>query len=461
MTGPTRWRTEIRAMLALALPLIGAGFAQMAILTTDVLLIGRLGADALAAGSLGASLVFAAGFFGLGVMSAVAALVAQAGGGRDVRVARRTLRQGLWVGTAIWLPAFAVLWWTEAILLALGQDPAVSAATQPYVRACLPGLLPMLWLMALRSFLSALSRPRAILVTTLIGVAVNAALAWTLIFGHFGAPALGLLGAGIAASSVNLAMFLALAVFVQTDRRLRRYHLFGRLWRADWPRFAEILRVGLPAGGTMLMEVGVFTAAVFLQGLIGTASLAAHQIAIQCASITFMVPMGLAQAATVRVALAAGRGDARGVRLAGWTALALGLAVMALAAIAFVLAPRILVGAFIDPKLAGNAAVFDIAVSFLAVAAAFQLVDGAQVIGAGALRGLKDTRVPMVYALAGYWGVGFVAAVLLGFVLDLDGFGIWIGLGLGLAAVAVLMVWRFACRDRLHLMPAAPAMGAT
>ncbi len=441
-------------MLALALPLIGAGLAQMAIFTTDVVLIGRLGADALAAGSLGASLVFTIGFFGLGVMSAVAAIVAQADGGRDVRTARRTLRQGLWVGTAIWLPTVALLWWTEAILLLLGQSPDVSAATQPYVRACLPGLLPMLWLMALRSFLSALSRPRAVLVTTLIGVAVNAGLAWVLIFGHLGAPALGLFGAGIAASGVNLTMFLAVALFVQTDRRLRRYHLFGRFWRADWPRFREILRVGLPAGGTMLMEVGVFTAAVFLQGLIGTASLAAHQIAVQAAAITFMVPMGLSQAATVRVGLAAGQGDARGVRLAGWTAFALGLGFMALAALMFLLVPNLIVSAFIDADVAGNETVFDLAVSFLLIAAAFQLVDGAQAIGAGALRGLKDTRVPMVYAIAGYWGVGFLAAVLFGFVLDLDGLGIWIGLGLGLAAVAGLMVWRFARRAQLGLVPA-------
>jgi len=450
----TAWCGETRATLALALPLIGAGFAQMAIFTTDVLLIGRLGAEALAAGSLGASMVFAAGFFGLGVMSALSALIAQEGGGRAVRGARRTLRMGLWAGVAIWLPAAALLWWAEPILLALGQD--LAAATAPYVRACLPGLLPMLWLMALRSFLAALSRPRAVLVTTLVGVAVNALLAWALIFGRLGLPALGLLGAGIAASAVNLTMFAALVVFVETDRRLRRYHLFGRLWRTDGARFAEILRVGLPAGGTMLMEVGVFTAAVFLQGLISTASLAAHQIAIQCASITFMVPMGLAQAATVRVGLAAGRGDTHGVRMAGWTAMALGLGFMLLAAALFLAAPRTLVGAFLDMGAAGNAAVFDLAVTFLAVAAAFQLVDGAQVIGAGALRGLKDTRVPMVYALAGYWGVGFVAAALLGFALDLEGLGIWIGLGLGLAAVALLMVWRFARRERLGLVPARP-----
>ena len=171
----------------------------------------------------------------------------------------------------------------------------------------------------------------------------------------------------------------------------------------------------------------------------------------------FMVPMGLSQAATVRVGLAAGVGDARGVRLAGWTALALGTGFMALAALMFVLVPHWIVAAFIDAELAGNAAVFDLAVSFLAIAAAFQLVDGAQSIGAGALRGLKDTRVPMLYAIAGYWGVGFVAAVIFGFALDLDGFGIWIGLGLGLAAVAGLMVWRFARRDRLGLMQAGAA----
>ena len=264
--------------------------------------------------------------------------------------------------------------------------------------------------------------------------------AYGLIFGRLGMPALGLRGAGIAAAMTNCFLFIGLLGYILVDRQFRRFHILGHVWRADWARFREIFRIGLPIGLTLVMEVGLFAAAGFLIGLIGTAELAAHQIALQCASVTFMVPLGLAQAATVRVGLAAGAGDAPGILRAGVAALVLGGAFMlAMAAIMWG-APAAIAGLFIDAGTAANAAVVDAAVTFLVIAALFQVFDGSQVIGAGALRGLKDTRWPMIFAGVAYWGVGMTLAVGLGFGLGLGGLGIWIGLAAALAVAAALMV---------------------
>jgi MATE family multidrug resistance protein len=248
----------------------------------------------------------------------------------------------------------------------------------------------------------------------------------------------------------------ALLAFVSLDRRMRRFRLLGRLWRADWPRFMQVWRLGLPIAATLLFEVGVFSGAVYVMGLIGTAELAAHQIAIQCAATTFMVPLGVAQAVTLRVGLAAGAGDRDGVRRAGWTGFALGVGFMAAMAAAISLARWPLVGAFLDLARPENLRAAALAAEFLLVAGLFQLFDGAQVVALGALRGLKDTRAPMLVAGLGYWGIAFPVGVALAFGLGLGGVGIWLGLALGLAAVAALLTRRFARRERLGLVGAAP-----
>ena len=312
-------------------------------------------------------------------------------------------------------------------------------------------ILPFLCFLVLRSFLSALERPLWTLVVSAGSVPVNAVLAYGLIFGRFGLPELGLAGGGVATTLSSTLMLLGLAAVIVADRRFRRYRLFGRWWRADPSRLSALWRLGLPIGATLAFEVTIFNAAAFVMGLIGAASLAAHAVALQIASLSFMVPLGLSQAVTVRVGRAYGAGDRAGVLRAGWTSYALGVGFMAVMALVLVAVPHALVGVFLDRGDSRNAAVIELAVTFLAFAALFQVVDGAQAVGAGMLRGLSDTRVPMIYAAAGYWGVGAPLGVALAFGTDLRGVGIWIGLATGLAAVAALMLWRWLSRERLGL----------
>jgi MATE family multidrug resistance protein len=278
-------------------------------------------------------------------------------------------------------------------------------------------------------------------------VPLNAALVYVTVFGKLGLPALGVLGAGLSTSAVNLAMAAALALYLVASRRFRRLRPFGRWWRHDWAMFGDILRVGAPIAGTMALEVGLFSAAALMMGWFGTPTLAAYQIAIQVASVTFMVPLGLSQAATVRVGLAVGQGDLAAAGRAGWSALAVGFLFMSAMALLLWLAPEAIVTLFLADTVADRP-VIDLAISFLLIAAAFQVFDGAQVIAMGVLRGFKDTRVPMLIAALGYWGVGFPAAAAFGLAAGLQGVGIWIGLALGLAAVALLLLARFAWRDR-------------
>ena len=387
------WRTESRALLTLALPLVLTELAQMAMSASDTVMMGWLGAEALAAGTLTAHFY---GFFfllGLGVTGAVAPLVAQAIGARQFRHVRRSVRQGLWAAAAVGLAGAAVAWHSAAILTAIGQDPAIALAGQAYLRAMLPGFVPGLWFLVLSQFLAAHRRPRPALIVTLLAIPLNVLGNYALMFGHFGLPRLELVGAGISTALVDGFLFLALLGFVLRDRRLRRYRILGRIWRPDWPRFFEIFRIGLPIGLALLAEIGVFLASTLLIGLFDTDQLAAHGLAIQCTAVVYMVPYGIGQAATVRVGLAAGAQDPAGVGLAGWTAIAWGCGYALLPAAAFWFLGHEIVSLYLDPDRAGNAAAVGFAVTFLQVAAVYQFVEAPQVIAAGALRGLKDTQI--------------------------------------------------------------------
>lgn len=451
------WIAEVRATIVLAWPLILTNVAQTAMTTTDVLLMGRLGSEALAAGALGANLYFATMIFGLGLTTATAPMIARELGrkGHSVRDVRRTVRQGMWAAVVIVVPIWIVLWHAEAILLTMGQRPDLARQAGHYMHTLQWSVLPFFFYLVLRSFISALQRPQWGLVIGVGGVVVNAFAAWCLIFGHLGLPRLELVGAGIATTLADALMFVALAIVLYCDRKFRRYHLLGRFWRADWSRFVELWRLGMPIGATLVFEVAVFNASTFLMGLISEASIAAHSIALQIASLSFMVPFGLSQAATVRVGHAFGARDADGIGRAGWTALAMGTGFMAIAALVMILMPRTLIGAFLDLDVPANAPVVALAVSFLTLAALFQIADGAQAVTAGMLRGLHDTRTPMIYAALGYWGIGLVVGVVLAFVVKLDGVGIWIGLAAGLATVAVLLLSRWLRRERLGLLASA------
>lgn len=446
------WSTELRATFALAWPLVIAQLAQNMLQTTNVIMLGWLGPDYLAAGTLGSTFMMPFLVFGTGTVGAVAALVAQARGARDIKAVRRVVRQGCWAAILLAALIVPLLWQVRPIFLSLGQDPTTTLMVEQYVQIAAFMMFPAIGLIAFRSLLSAFAFTRMILVITVGGVFVNAALDYGLIFGNFGLPRLELRGAAIATLTTNIVMCAAMAIYVLRHHRLRRFHVLRRFWRPDWPRFREIFRVGLPIGLTVLAEVSLFTAAALLMGRLGTDEVAAHAIALQCASMAFMVPLGLGTAATVRVGLAYGKGDKSGVARAGWTAFALSTAFMAISCIAFIGLAPVIVTLFLNPTHPENANALLLAASFLVVAGLFQLVDGAQVVAAHALRGLSDTKIPMLMAIIGYWAVGLPVSYVLGFWLEWRGIGIWTGLAVGLAFVAVLLVTRFALRERLGLM---------
>jgi MATE family multidrug resistance protein len=457
MTGSVfAWKVETRAMIALAWPLVLTNLAQVAIGVTDTLMLGWLGPDTLAAGALGANLYWAVFVIGLGLVTSTAPLLAQTLGQRrhSLRDCRRTVHQGMWLAVLLCLPAWAVMWNADPVLRALGQDASLTGDAQDYLRFMQWGVLPALGFAVLRAFIAAHERPRAGLVVTVAAILLNALLCWLLIFGHAGFPALGIAGAGIATTISEIFMFLGLLVFLLLDRRLGRYRLLGGFWRLDLERLRDLLRVGLPMGLSMGFEVTGINAAAFLCGMIGAQSIAAHAIAIQVASITFMVPLGLAQAATVRVGLSAGAGDRAGIGRAGWVAMGLGIGFMAVMAVLLTTEADWVVGLFLDLNDPAALAVAQIAVPLLAVAGLFQVADGAQVVAAGALRGLKDTRMPMLFAGLGYWVLAVPLGAALAFPGGMGAHGVWLGLALGLAAVVVLMTVRWSRHRRLEQVPA-------
>jgi len=440
---PLRWIDEFKATLGLAIPLVITQVGQIAIQTTDVLMLGRLGETALAASSLGATMATFLWLFGVGIVTAVAPLAAQAYGARNARELRRVVRQGMWVGIAIGVPFSLIMVAGDPILQFFGQDPALSFDAGIYLSGFLWGLTPALLLVVLRCFVSSVGRPTPVVWVMMAGVILNIFLDYGLIFGNFGLPRLELYGAGLASTFVNTAMFLGLLVISVGAYPFKRYAILGRFWRPDWTRFAQIMRLGAPIGATLLLEVGLFTASTLLMGLIGTTELAAHAIALQLAAVTFMVPLGIGHAATVRVGQHLGAGRLMDLPRAGWAALALSVCFMSMTATLFWLAPEFLIGLFLGAEAPGRTAVLALGTGYLFVAAVFQLVDGAQVVGVACLRGISDTKIPMFFAAFGYWGVGFVASYTLAFHTDLAGVGVWIGLALGLAVAAALMVSRF------------------
>ncbi|WP_445783645.1 MATE family efflux transporter [Sphingorhabdus sp.] len=453
--GQSPWRDELRATLLLAWPMILSNLTMMLIGVTDVILLGWLGLRELAAGALGHNLAIFCAIFCMGLVTATAPMMASEKGrmAHSVRDIRRTFRQGLWVCCSVMVPIWAFLWNTEAILVATGQQPDLAANAAIFVRAYMWSILPFLGFLVLRNFVAALEQPVWATVVACGAVVLNAVVNYGLILGHYGLPQLGLMGAGIGSTITNVVQFAVMALVVSFHPKFRRYHLFGRFWRSDWPRFRQIWRLGMPIGVTMGFEGGVFAVAILLMGLINEASVAAHAVAIQIASLTFMVPMGLGQAATVRVGLAFGRNDADGITKAGWTAFVLGTGFMAAMALGIYSFSEALIGIFVTPVDAETTQVFNLAVSFLMVAAIFQIVDGAQVVGAGMLRGLHDTKVPMYFAAFGYWVVGIGVGGWLAFRGGWDGVGVWTGLATGLAVVSVLMLVRWSMRALLGLLP--------
>jgi MATE family multidrug resistance protein len=439
-------RSELRATLALGAPLAAANLAQIAMGVTNTLMVGRLGAVPLAAAGLGGVLYFSSGVVLQGVLFAVAPLLAHALGAGDRAAAGRIAGAGLVLAALLALPFVAVLARLDGMLRAVGYDAALAAEIGRYLHALAWGAPAFLGFAVLRSVLAALSHTRPVMAVLLVCVASNALLNWSLIFGHLGAPVLGVAGSGYA-SSVN--QWLVLAGLAWCTRMLPGVSALRVLRGAlavSWTGIRDILNLGLPIGAMRGIEVGVFLAAGILIGLFGAAALGAHQIVINCASVSFMVPLGLGQAATVRVAYQLGAGRPFAARRAAFLALALGIAFMSAAALVLLTWPRAIIGVYVNVADPANRETVEIARRLIAIAALFQVFDGVQVIVAGALRGYKDTLVPMLLATCGYWGAGFAGGWVLAFPLGYGFVGLWWGLALGLAVVAVLLT------VRLHLL---------
>ncbi|PQM26485.1 MATE family efflux transporter [Sphingopyxis lindanitolerans] len=453
---PQTFRAEFRATLALALPLAAANLLQMLVHAVDVIFVARLGDTALAASSLGVAIFGLLLWTGTGLVGAAAPLIAAELGRRNhsVREVRRTVRMALWLSLLVSLAFMGVCAAGGPIMHATGQDPILSERAAGFLLILMWGMFPMIAASVLRIFVSALGRPTIATAITFFALFVNAFGNWVLVFGHLGLPALGLHGSALSSVMTSTAMLVAYVVVIQTDRRLRRYHLFGNWWRSEWSRFAEMLRIGTPIGLTILAEAGLFTGAAFLMGRIGEAQLAGHTIALQIAALAFQIPFGVAQAATIRVGLAYGARDRRGIALAGRASLGLGVGFMGFTALLIWLFPGLVLSIYVDVNEAKNAALVGFAMQFLVVAAAFQLFDGAQTVAAGVLRGLQDTRIPMLIAVCGYWIAGYGTAIYLGFWTPLSGVGVWIGLAVGLVVVAAMLLTRWRLRARLGLLPA-------
>lgn len=436
------WLAEIRAMLALAWPIALTNLSQIALVLTDTLFLGRLGEVPLAGATLGGNLYFIAMAMPFGLAFAAAAMLAQERGrvARHMREMRRTLRQAAWAALPLFLLLGLLLWHAGPILLATGQEPELAAAAQTYTRALLWGMPFYYGFLLLRGFLSALERPTPALWVAALGILLNALLVWLMVGGGLGLPSLGVWGAGVSSAMANGAMFLALALWIRLDRRLRRFRLAGRFWRTDARRMVELMRVGLPIAGAMLMEIGIFSATALVMGWFSASAVAAHAVALQVASACFMIPMGIGQAATARVGLAIGAQDARAAWRAGWTAIGLGAGFMAATALLLLTLPHAIADLFLAEELAETRA---LAATLLMVAGLFQLADGVQAVAAGALRGMKDTTAPMLFAALGYWGLGLPIGLGLGFPAGWGPFGVWIGLASGLGFVALMMTLRW------------------
>jgi multidrug resistance protein, MATE family len=434
---------ELTETLKLAVPIALTQLGQIAMMTTDLALIGRLGDEAVAAAALAHTVFFISFTFGMGLVSAVAPLAAQAFGARRPRLVRRSLRVGLWAALLISLPMMLVPLYGEQILVMLGQAPATARLAQRYLLGLAWGITPALWFLAIRGFMGAVNRPQPGLWITLAAIPANAVLVYLLIHGELGLPRLELFGAGLATTIINFGMFLASLWFAYGRKPFRKFHVLGHIWRVDWTLMRRLIVIGAPISIAFLLEYGLFAAAAILMGLISTTALAAHQIALQITAILFMGPFGIGMAATVRVGHAAGRHDAAAAKRAGFVATLLGIALVSILTLAVILGRFAIARSFFGETAASSGAAVELTVTLLMVGATFFVADGIQTVAVGALRGMNDTRVPLLFAAISYWLIGFTTAYGLAFWAGFGAVGVWIGLSCGTAVYAILLVLRF------------------
>ncbi len=439
--------TEARAIAALGAPLVVNNLVQVGMQVTDTIMAGQLSAADLAAIAVGGAVWMPVWIFGLGVLMALTPTVAQLhGAGRNLEIGH-WVRQGLWLAALISMPIGAVILNSAAIMRAFSVDPSIIPLASAYVRVMAAGLLPMYLYLVLRFFSEGTSETRPMMYIALVALPLNAFGNWLFMYGPGFFPALGAVGAGVSSALVMWAM---LGMMLYNVRR-RRYRQFEPFARFEWPRWAPmaaLLWLGIPIGVTIFMEGSMFGAAALLMGRLGTDIVAGHQIAVNFASVMFMIPMGLSFAISVRVGQQVGRGDLGAARESGMIGIGLCAAIMAFSAIGMLLF-RGSIAAFYTQ----DAGVIAIAAGLISIAAIFQLSDGVQVAAAGVLRGFKDTRASMVLTTIAYWGIGFPLAYWLGVALGYGPKAVWLGLTAGLSAAAALLFWRFRTISRCSSGP--------
>ena len=430
-----------KAIMSLGLPLIGGHLAQFSIGLTDTVMMGWYSVEGLAAVTLASTFLFVLFIFGSGFAQAVMPLVASQYAENDDLQMRRTTRMGLWMSFVFAIAVMPMFYFSGGILLVLGQEPELAADAQAYLRIAGWGVIPALGVMVLKSYLAALERTQVVLWVTLIAMVVNGFSNYALIFGNWGAPELGLRGSAIASLGVQILSLLVIAGYVL--RALPQQQIFARLWKPDWEAFFLVGRLGVPIGFTILAEVGLFATSTLMMGWLGTIQLAAHGVALQLASLTFMIHLGLSNAATVRAGNALGRKDPDHLMRGAKLVIVMSILVALLTIVVFVSVPEPLISVFLDKDEPDRAEIMKIGALLLLMAGIFQLVDAAQVMALGLLRGLRDTKVPMSFAVFSYWVIGAPCSYLLGFVFQFEGAGVWGGLVVGLAVAAILMTERF------------------
>jgi MATE family multidrug resistance protein len=435
------WSRELKALLAIGVPMGLTQLVQFSTHTVDVLMIARLGPEPLAASSLGLVIVYATFLIGFGPAMAISPLVSQALGAdrRNSADARLSVRMGLWA-VALAFPFLSIVYiFAEEIALGLGQPAVLAELAAPYVLTLAPGLPFMLGVLVLRNFLAAIEKTRVALLIIVGTTLLNALLNYLLIYGSWGFPRWELAGAGIATSISHAAGFLALAIYIGIDKEAASFEIFRDFFKPHWARLREVVRLGWPIGVSTGFEMLLFNAAVFLMGRIGVNEVAAYQVALNVAAVAFMLPLGLSMAGAVRVGLAAGAGDRAGVARASLLTILVCVAAIMLVAIPVMIAPAGVAGLYLDASDPGNRALLALVSSFLPIAAAFALFDATQVAANQCLRGLKDVRAPMILTGVSYWVVGFPLAAWLGLFSPLGAVGVWWGLLASLLCAAALL----------------------
>lgn len=434
---------DFKATVKIAWPLSLSYLGQIAIGTTDIIMVGRLGPDQVAAGSLAIAVYLVIFLVCLGMVLPSTPLASQARGAKQPRQMRRVLRQGMWVAITMAIPGYGALWHIEEILTLFRQSPALIEMSAPYMRLFMWGLLPSLTFVALRSFLITMGKPTASMLIMWSAVAINIVLNYGLIFGNLGLPEMGMRGAGLASAIINSFMLISIICVIAFRKPFRRYGIFDRIWRPDRETYRRYFSMGWPISLQLLMEEGLFSAATMLMGLLGPKEVAAHTIALHLATISFMGSIGLADAAVARVGYAFGARDWPGLHRAAFASLLLSVGIMVVSATLFLTIPEQLAMLFLDPDTPNAGEVIALAVSLIAVAAVFQIFDGFQLVMSGVLHGMSDMKIPTVIAVFTYWGFGMGIAALFGFYLGWGAVGIWWGLATGLILTALAFSLRF------------------